>query len=118
VLIAGPLSLISLLRSFAMGWQAVKQEENAKRIAAIGRELYDRTTRFAERLVNIGKHLERSVGAFNEGVATYEGRLLPQGRKLKEDAAFAAEDLPEIATIDVAPRNITAIDARTKASGE
>ncbi|MHB8148027.1 MAG: DNA recombination protein RmuC [Vulcanimicrobiaceae bacterium] len=118
VLIAGPLSLISLLRSFAMGWQAVKQEENAKRIAVIGRELYERTTRFAERLVNIGKNLERTVGAFNESVATYEGRLLPQGRKLKEDAAFATDDLPDIATIDVAPRNITAIDARTQTMGE
>ncbi|HEU5480493.1 MAG TPA: DNA recombination protein RmuC, partial [Candidatus Tumulicola sp.] len=28
VLVAGPLSLISLLRTFAMGWQALRQEEN------------------------------------------------------------------------------------------
>jgi len=114
VLVAGPLSLISLLRSFAMGWQAVKQEENAKRIAALGRELYERTARFAERLVNLGRNLERSVGAFNEAVGTYESRLLPQGRKLKEEAALGGEELPEPGVIDLAPRAITALDAEPR----
>lgn len=110
VLIAGPLSLISLLRSFAMGWQAVKQEENAKRIAALGRELYERAYRFADKLTNLGRHLERSVGAFNEAVGSYESRLLPQGRKLKDDAAFPGDDMPEINVIDITPRAITAIE--------
>ena len=111
VLVTGPLSLISLLRSFAMGWQAVKQEENAKRIAALGRELYERAYRFADKLTNVGRHLERSVGAFNDAIGTYESRLLPQGRKLKDDAAFAAEDMPEINVIDIVPRTITALEA-------
>lgn len=112
VLVTGPLSLISLLRSFAMGWQAVKQEENAKRIAAIGRELYDRATKFAERLGDLGRTMERSVHAFNATVGTYETRLLPQGRKLKDEAALNADDLPEINVIDLAPRGITALDAQ------
>ncbi len=118
VLVAGPLSLISLLRSFAMGWQAVKQEENAKRIAALGRELYERAYRFAEKLTNLGRHLERSVGAFNEAIGSYESRLLPQGRKLKDDAALAGEEMPEINVIDIVPRSITAleIDALPKRS--
>jgi DNA recombination protein RmuC len=114
VLVAGPLSLISLLRSFAMGWQAVKQEENAKRIALLGRELYDRTTKFAERLVTLGKHIERTVGAFNDTVGTYESRLLPQGRKLKDEAALSADDLPEPGVIDIAPRTVTALDAEPR----
>jgi DNA recombination protein RmuC len=111
VLIAGPLSLISLLRSFAMGWQAVKQEENAKRIAALGRELYERAYRFADKLSNVGRHLERSVGAFNDAIGSYESRLLPQGRKLKDDAALGGEEMPEINVIDIVPRTITAIEA-------
>jgi DNA recombination protein RmuC len=114
VLIAGPLSLISLLRSFAMGWQAVKQEENAKRIATLGRELYERTTRFAERLVNLGRALERSVGAYNDAVGTYESRLLPQGRKLKDEAALGGEELPEPGVIDLTPRQVTALDAQPR----
>ncbi|HTZ54723.1 MAG TPA: DNA recombination protein RmuC [Candidatus Acidoferrum sp.] len=114
VLIAGPLSLISLLRSFAMGWQAVKQEENAKRIATLGRELYDRTARFAEKLVNVGRNLERSVGAYNEAIGSYESRLLPQGRKLKDEAALDGDELPEPSVIDLAPRTVTALDAEPR----
>jgi DNA recombination protein RmuC len=113
VLVTGPLGLMSLLRSFAMGWQAVKQEENAKRIAALGRELYERAARFAERLAKIGVHLERSVVAYNETVGSYETRLLPQGRKLKDEAALAGEEMPEINVIDLAPRELTALDAES-----
>jgi DNA recombination protein RmuC len=114
VLIAGPLSLISLLRSFAMGWQAVKQEENAKRIAALGRELYERTARFADKLVNVGRNLERSVSAYNEAIGSYESRLLPQGRKLKDEAAITGDELPEPSVIDLAPRAVTALDAEPR----
>ncbi len=116
VLVTGPLSLISLLRSFAMGWQAVKQEENAKRIAALGRELYERSTKFAERLVKLGAQIERTVGAFNETVGTYETRLLPQGRKLKDEASLSSDDLPEVDVIDLAPRTVTALDAQERPS--
>lgn len=110
VLVAGPLSLISLLRSFAMGWQAVKQEENAKRIALLGRELYERAARFADKLVKLGKNLESSVSSFNDTVATYESRLLPQGRKLKDEAALSGDDMAEIEPIDRAVRTITSLD--------
>jgi DNA recombination protein RmuC len=110
VLLTGPLALMSLLRSFAMGWQAVKQEENAKRIAAIGRELYDRAARFAEKLQKLGLHLERSVSAFNDTIGTYEARLLPQGRKLKDEAALPGDEMPELTVIDLAARPITALD--------
>ncbi len=114
VLVTGPLSLISLLRSFAMGWQAIKQEENAKRIAAIGRELYERTTKFAEKLSRIGQSLERSVGAYNEAIGSYESRLLPQGRKLKDEAALPGDELQEIAVIDLNPRAITSLETQTR----
>jgi DNA recombination protein RmuC len=111
VLVAGPLTLISLLRTFAMGWQAVRQEENAKRIAAIGKVLYERAVKFAEHLAEMRKHLERSVNAFNGAVGSYETKLLPVGRKLKDEASLAGEELAEIPPIDVVPRDLTALDA-------
>jgi DNA recombination protein RmuC len=110
VLITGPLTLISLLRTFAMGWQAVRQEENAKRIAMIGRVLYERALKFSEHLVEVGKHLERSVNAFNGAVGSYETKLLPQGRRLKDEASLGGDDLAEIPPIDVVPREVTALD--------
>jgi DNA recombination protein RmuC len=110
VLITGPLMLISLLRTFAMGWQALRQEENAKRIAMIGRVLYERALKFSEHLAEVRKHLERSVNAFNGAVGSYETKLLPQGRKLKDEASLLGEDLSELPPIDVVPRDVTALD--------
>lgn len=111
VIVTGPVQLISLLRMFATGWQAVRQEENAKRIAAMGRELYERAQRFAEHLNKVRKALESTVEAFNGAVGSYETRLLPQGRKLKDEAALPGDDLPEIAAIDTGARAVTALDA-------
>ncbi len=98
VLVAGPLSLISLLRNFAMGWQALRQEENAKRIATIGKVLYERALKFSEHLLEIRKHLERSVNAYNgavelvrnEAVAAgpqAEGRGVARRRRARRDPA-------------------------------
>ncbi|MGR4065759.1 MAG: DNA recombination protein RmuC [Vulcanimicrobiaceae bacterium] len=118
VLVTGPLALISLLRSFALGWQAVRQEENAKRIAAIGRELYERAQIFSRHLQALRKSLAGSVDAFNSAVNSYESRLLPQGRKLKDEAALDTDDeLPEIGGIDMQPKAITALDATTTREG-
>lgn len=114
VVVTGPLALISLLRTFATGWQAVRQEENAKRIAAIGRVLYERALKFSEHLAEVRKHLERSVNAFNGAVSSYETKLLPQGRKLKDEAALGGEELAEISPIDVVPRDVTALDAASQ----
>jgi DNA recombination protein RmuC len=111
VLVSGPLALISLLRSFAIGWQALRQEENAKRIATLGKVLYERALKFSEHLVELRRHLERSVNAFNIAVGSYESKLLPQGRKLKDEASLGGDELAEIPPIDVVPRSITVLDA-------
>jgi DNA recombination protein RmuC len=116
VLVTGPLALISLLRTFAMGWQALRQEENARHIASIGRVLYERALKFSEHLLELRRHLERSVNAFNGAVGSYETKLLPQGRKLKDEAALAGDDLAEIAPIDVVPREVTALDAAARSN--
>jgi DNA recombination protein RmuC len=110
VLVTGPLSLISLLRTFAMGWQALRQEENAKRIATIGKVLYERALKFSEHLLEVRRHLERSVNAFNGAVASYETKLLPQGRRLKDEASLGGDEMFELPPIDVVPREVTSLD--------
>jgi DNA recombination protein RmuC len=115
VLVTGPLALIGLLRTFAMGWQALRQEENAQRIATIGRALYERALKFSEHLAEIRKHLERSVNAFNGAVSSYETKLLPQGRRLKDEASLGGDELAEIPPIDVVPRAVTALDTASSA---
>ena len=75
VLVTGPLTLISLLRSFAMGWQALRQEENAKRIATIGRVL--RAGAEVLRTPRRGSRTSRTLGQ----------RLQRRGQLLRNKAA-------------------------------
>lgn len=111
IYIASPLTLMALLRSYALGWQQRRQEENAKQIAALGRELYDAVRVFASHFAKIGSALEGAVSAYNNTVGSMEGRVLPRGRKLKETASLAEVELEEAPAIEIAIRPITALDA-------
>lgn len=112
VYIASPLTLMALLRSYALGWQQRRQEENAKQIAEAARVLYDRVRSFASHFANIGANLSKSIDAYNKAVGSMESRVLPQGRKIKELASLPDAELPDIAAVEIAPRDVTALDAQ------
>jgi DNA recombination protein RmuC len=111
VYIASPLTLMALLRSYALGWQQRQQEENAKKIGEAARVLYDRMRSFVGHFSAIGANLEKANDAYNKAVASMESRVLPQGRKIKELASLPDADLTELQAIETAPREITALDA-------
>ncbi len=111
VYIASPLTLMALLRSYALGWQQRRQEENAKQIAEAARVLYDRMRGFVGHFSAIGAGLQKANDAYNKAVGSMESRVLPQGRKIKELASLPDADLTELQAIETAPREITAIDA-------
>ncbi|MDQ2872246.1 MAG: DNA recombination protein RmuC [Candidatus Eremiobacteraeota bacterium] len=114
IYISSPLTLMALLRSYALGWQHRAQEENAKAIAEAARVLYDRVRSFAAHFVTIGSNLQKTVASYNNAVGSMESRVLPQGRKIKEMASLPDSDLPETAAIELAPREITALDAQPR----
>ena len=114
VYIASPLTLMALLRSYALGWQQRAQEENAKKIAEAAAELYDRVRVFIAHFANIGANMQRAVKAYNEAIGSIESRVLPQGRKIKELASLPDAELPDIAAVELAPREITALDAQPR----
>ncbi len=114
VYIASPLTLMALLRSYALGWQQRAQEENAKQIAEAARVLYDRMRTFVTHFSNIGSSLQKATESYNKAVGSMETRVLPQGRKIKELASLPDADLTELAAIETAPREITAIDTEPR----
>ncbi len=97
VLIATPMLLIALLRAVAFGWQQEAQAENAHRIAAVGRELFDRLGVFVEHMETLGKSLNRSTKAYNSAVGSLERRILPVTQRLRE---LGATDKPELKSPD------------------
>lgn len=111
VYIASPLTLMALLRSYALGWQQRQQEENAKKIAEAARVLYDRLRTFVGHFGTIGASLQKATDAYNKAVGSMESRVLPQGRKIKELASLPDAELPDLTAIETAPRDFTALDA-------
>jgi DNA recombination protein RmuC len=114
VYIASPLTLMALLRSYALGWQQRQQEENVKKIALAAAELYDRVRIFVGHFATIGSSLQKANDAYNKAVGSIESRVLPQGRKIKELASLPDADLTELQAIETAPRQLTSLDAEPR----
>ena len=108
VMLASPLTLIALLRAIAYGWQQEKIARNAMEISELGRQLYDRIAKLAEHFENVGKSLAKAVAAYNGAVGTLETRVIVTARRLKDKGITAAEELPDLETIDQVPRPLGA----------
>jgi len=91
ILIASPLTLLLYLEAFARGWAAQKQSDNAEVILQEAHKLIDRLRHFTDKFATVGKRLENVLDAYNDSVATYEGRLGPQARRLSELRGDATE---------------------------
>lgn len=103
VLVTSPIALFALLRAVAFGWQQQQVAENAEQIAAQGKTLYDRIATFVGHLSGVGKSLEASVKKYNEAVGSFDARVLPAARRLRELGVGSAE-LESADTVDAQAR--------------
>ncbi len=103
VVLASPTTLIALLRAVAYGWKQQQVAENAERIKDLGRELYERVVTFAGHLSEIAKGLERANKAYNSAVASFDSRLIPSARKLRE-MGIGSEEVPPVEPVETFPR--------------
>jgi DNA recombination protein RmuC len=92
VMIATPMTLITLLRAVSYGWQQERVAESAREISQAGRELHSRLGLLVERLDGLGRRLSGAVGAYNETVGTLQSRVLPSARRLSEHGAVGDGD--------------------------
>jgi DNA recombination protein RmuC len=103
VILATPTTLIALLKAIAYGWQQEAIAREAKEIAALGKELYDRIGVVAGHFAKVGKSLGQSVEHYNKAVSSVETRLLSTAKKFQAlDSASAAEP-PEVKVIEKIP---------------
>jgi DNA recombination protein RmuC len=84
VFLSTPVTLLTLLRAIAHGWQQQAIAQNAEKINQLGRELYERLMGFVKHLSSVGKSLDHAVDAYNRGIGSLEDRVLVSARRFAE----------------------------------
>jgi DNA recombination protein RmuC len=100
VLLATPTNLIAIARSVASVWQQEALARNARDIALLGKELYDRLAKVGEDLRRVGTGLNSAVANFNTFTNSFNSRLVSTGRKFLdlniETGSRQLEDVPAV----------------------
>ncbi len=107
VIVATPSTLIAMLRSVAYGWAQASLADSAREVTELGQELYGRLATLGSHVDKVGRALGSSVRAYNQAVASLEGRVLVTARKLR-DLKVTSEELPEVAQVDQTVRQVAA----------
>jgi DNA recombination protein RmuC len=105
VLLATPTTLIGLLWAIHYGWRQELIAESAREIAASARELHSRLARFVEPLAKLGRQLGSAVGAYNEAVASFDHRVVPQLRRIEQAGASSGRSADAPPALDVDARS-------------
>ncbi|MBV7257440.1 DNA recombination protein RmuC [Pacificimonas sp. WHA3] len=112
VLLASPTNLIAIAKTVAMVWQQENAAADAREIAALGKELYDRLATMGEHVSRVGRNLDLASGAYNKLVGSLESQVMTSAHRLREKAIDAprktVEALPS-ATVETRP--LTKLDA-------
>ena len=107
VIIATPVSLISVLKAVAHAWRQEAIAENAQRIAELGRELYKRINTMAGHWTAVGRGLRQAVEAYNRATGTLESRVLVSARRFTElKAAPEGKEICHLDPLEVVPRDL------------
>ncbi len=105
VLITNPVSLVALLRTVRVYWRQEETDRNAQKIADAARELYERTATWMEHVGKIGKGLKTAVEAHNRSVGSWERRVAPAGKKMR-DLKVQGTELKSLDDSKVGPSEI------------
>jgi DNA recombination protein RmuC len=99
VIIVSPSTLLALLKVIALGWLQLQLAKNAQAIADQGKELMDRVCRFVEYFADVGKKLNGSLESYNKAVGSFDSRVMPSLRKLK-DMGACTEEVEEVPSVE------------------
>ena len=114
VLLATPTNLIAIARTVESVWRQEALAKEAKQIATLGKEMYERLSVAAGHLKSVGSGLSSAVNNYNKFVSSFESRVMVTGRKLADKhVETGGKDLAEIPAVEALPRYADAgIDAR------
>jgi len=93
VLVATPVTIISILLAAQFAWRNEQLALNAQEIGKAGAELYKRVSTFASHVGKLGKSIGDSANRYNAMVGSLESNFLPQARRMHELQGAMSDDL-------------------------
>ncbi|MGC2662442.1 MAG: DNA recombination protein RmuC [Bryobacteraceae bacterium] len=108
VMLATPVTLISLLLVVAHGWRRQELAENVEKIRDTGLDLYRRVLTMSEHFTKLGDAIERTTEAYNATVGSLEKNVLTSARRLRELGPASAPDLEEPEPVENVRRKLDA----------
>jgi len=106
VLIATPVTLITLLLTVAHGWRQQVTIENLDKIRDTGQELYTRLLTMGQHFTKLGDAIAKTVDTYNQTVGSLEKNVLTSARKFKDLRPANAGQLEEVTEIEASPRRL------------
>src|SRR5215475_12081600 len=107
VLIAGPATLLSILWGIAHGLQHDARARHGHEIGESAAELHRRLGGLVPDLQKLGNSLTTAAARYNALLASLEGKVLPQVRRLENLGIFApGTQLPEPTPLDAPIRPV------------
>jgi DNA recombination protein RmuC len=106
VVIATPVTLITLLLTVAHGWRQRTLAENIDKIRDTGIELYTRLSKMSEHFVKLGDAIGKTVETYNQTVGSMERNVLTSARKFRELRPAGVDAMKDAIQIDVTPRRL------------
>ncbi len=111
VLLASPTNLIAIARTVAMVWQQERAADDARQIAALGKELYDRLATLGEHVGRLGKSLDQATGHYNRMVGSLESQVMTSAQRFRDLAIDPPKKpIEPLTPVTTEPRVLTKLD--------
>jgi len=97
IIVVTPTTLLATLRTVQSIWRYEKQNKNAERIALEAGKLYDQFVLVLESLSEIGRHLEKAQGSYDEAIkrlSAGRGNLVSRVESLERLGARTKKQIP------------------------
>lgn len=102
VVLATPTSMLGMLRTISFGYQRKLMADNAEEIRAAGAEMLGRLETAIKHLNSLQRGLGNAVDGYNRFVASFDSRVMPQARRMKELGVVATTELDSPTEINLA----------------
>ncbi|MCA9294282.1 MAG: DNA recombination protein RmuC [Phycisphaerales bacterium] len=95
VLIAGPASLIGLLRAVWVGWREKSISANIEHLLKLGQELHNRAAIMLQHMDKLGAAISTTAAQYNNLVGSVDRNLMPTLRKFEKSKVSSGKTLIE-----------------------